>query len=108
MTELQWNKAFALEQTAGDEELLEELLILFKESSEADFQQLQDAAEKQDFNAMVSASHSIKGAAASLGITGISSVAMAIENAAREKKPEGMEEKIIQLGTLLTEFSGLV
>jgi len=108
MTKLQWNKAFALEQTAGDEELLEELLILFKDSSESDFQQLQEAAEKQDFNAMVSASHSIKGAAASLGITGISSVAMAIENAAREKTPEGMEGKIVELGALLTEFSALV
>jgi hypothetical protein len=36
MADLHWNKAFALEQTAGDEELLEELLLLFKDSSASD------------------------------------------------------------------------
>lgn len=108
MTELQWNKAFALEQTAGDEELLEELLILFRDSSESDFQQLQEAAVNQDFTIMNSAAHSIKGAAASLGIEGVTSVAMAIEKAAKEKNQEGMETRITQLGKLLTEFSALV
>ena len=68
MADLLWNKEFALEQTAGDEELLAELLVLFKDSSASDFALLQQAVAAQDTEGVVRAAHSLKGASASLGI----------------------------------------
>ncbi|PID72833.1 MAG: histidine phosphotransferase [Desulfobulbus propionicus] len=108
MAKLQWNKEFALEQTAGDQELLDELLILFKDSSESDFKQLQEAAASKKVETMTAAAHSIKGAAASLGIEGITAVALAIEKAAKANELEGVDDQIAQLGQLLTEFSALI
>ena len=97
MSDLLWNREFALEQTAGDEELLEELLLLFKDSSSEDFEQLVRAADSGDIQGVVSAAHSIKGAAASLGIEGVRALALEMETAAREgsvdcalRKKEGM------------------
>lgn len=109
MNSLQWNKEFALEQTAGDKELLEELLLLFKDSSAADFQQLQEAVQAGDMASILSAAHSIKGAAASLGIEGIRSVSLEIEQTAREEGDKAdIEKRASQLGELLGQFNALV
>jgi L-threonylcarbamoyladenylate synthase len=84
MKELLWNREFALEQTAGDEELLEELLALFRDSSAQDYSRLCEAAEAGDADGVVAAAHSIKGAAASLGIEGVRQLALEMESRARE------------------------
>ena len=84
MKELLWNREFALEQTAGDEELLEELLDLFRDSSAQDFARLCKAAESGDVDGVVAAAHSIKGAAASLGIEGVRQLALEMESRARQ------------------------
>ncbi len=84
MSDLLWNREFALEQTAGDEELLEELLILFKDSSAQDFEQLCRAADAGEAAGVVAAAHSIKGAAASLGIEGVRLLVLEMETGARE------------------------
>lgn len=107
MNALLWNRDFALEQTAGDEELLEELLTLFKDSSVQDFESLSQAAASGNVEGVVAAAHSIKGAAASLGFEGIRVLAMEMETAARggsvdcalEKKDE-MKELLTEVGTL--------
>lgn len=107
MVHLQWNKAFALEQTAGDEELLEELLLLFKESSTSDYEQLQQAILAGDVPGVFHAAHSLKGASASLGIEGIREVAMAIENDARGDSITVAREKLAVLGELLKQVQEL-
>lgn len=107
MAHLQWNKAFALEQTAGDEELLEELLLLFKESSTSDYEQLQQAILAGDVAGVVHAAHSLKGASASLGIEGIREVAMAMENDARGDSITVAREKLAVLGELLKQVQEL-
>lgn len=109
MVSLQWNKEFALEQTADDQELLDELLILFRDSSAADFQQLQEATVTNDTEGILSSAHSIKGAAASLGIEGVRMVAMEIEEYAHGSKASGsIEEKVAELNELLEQFSLLL
>jgi HPt (histidine-containing phosphotransfer) domain-containing protein len=84
MNELKWNKAFALEQAADDEELLQELIVIFKESSAADLDSLQQSIEKGDTAMARSHSHSIKGAAASLGMDGIRELTELMESDCRE------------------------
>jgi HPt (histidine-containing phosphotransfer) domain-containing protein len=104
MADLLWNKAFALEQTAGDEELLEELLTLFRESSASDLELLRQAVAAGDAAGVARAAHSLKGASASLGIEGIRQTAADMEAdgrldsmaVAREKLPV-MVELISQL-----------
>ena len=107
MSDLLWNRDFALEQTAGDEELLDELLALFKDSSADDFKKLCQAAESGDADGVVAAAHSLKGASASLGIEGIRLLAMEMETAAREGSVDCAVEKQQEMAELLTEVEKL-
>lgn len=107
MSDLQWDRAFALEQTGGDEELLEELLTLFKDSSAGDLEKLSQAAKSDDPEGVVSAAHSLKGASASLGIEGIRVLALEIETAAREGSVQCALEKEAELADLLSRIETL-
>lgn len=101
MNDLCWNKEFAMGQVDNDEELLQELITIFQDSSAADMAILTQAVEKGDPAEARGASHSIKGAAASLGLEAIRDVAMFIEKDCREGSLTVAKEKLPQLGTLL-------
>lgn len=107
MVDLHWNKAFALEQTAGDEELLEELLTLFRESSAGDYQQLQQGVAQGDAAVVMRAAHSLKGAAASLGIEGIRQLALEMEADGRNNSVEVARGKLAAMGELLEQLRQL-
>ena len=107
MFDLKWNKAFALEQTAGDEELLDELLILFKDSSASDYAQLQQAVANGDAATVMRAAHSLKGAAASLGIEGIRQLAYEMEADGRNNSIAVAREKLMAMGELLAQLQEL-
>lgn len=107
MAELLWDKAFALEQTAGDEELLEELLVLFKDSSASDLEQLQQAAATSDAAGVVRAAHSLKGASASLGMEGIRQLAMEMEADGRNNSVTVAREKLASMSSLLDQLKSL-
>jgi len=107
MADLQWNRAFALEQTAGDEELLEELLTLFRDSSVADYAQLQQAVAANDAAGVVRAAHSLKGAAASLGVEGIRRLALDMESDGRNNSVEVAREKLAIMGDLLEQLKNI-
>ena len=101
MNELRWNKAFALEQAADDEDLLQELIVIFKESSASDLASLQQSIEKGDAVMARSHSHSIKGAAASLGMDGIRELTEIMESDCREGSLTVTIEVLPQLENLL-------
>jgi HPt (histidine-containing phosphotransfer) domain-containing protein len=101
MNDLCWNKEFAMGQVDNDEELLQELIMIFKDSSASDMAILIQAVAKGDPSEARGASHSIKGAAASLGLEAIKDVAMAIEQDCREGSLAVAREKIPQLEMLL-------
>ncbi|MFZ5776109.1 MAG: Hpt domain-containing protein [Thermodesulfobacteriota bacterium] len=100
MTELEWDRVFALEQAGEDEEILAELLTLFRESSLADLNKIKEGIAREDPRGMADAAHSIKGAAASLGIEAIRKVAAEIEQTGRTGQLAG-GEKITALSNLL-------
>lgn len=83
MNVLKWDKDFALEQAADDAELLQELLEIFKDSLKSDIHLIENGLEEEEAAKVCRAAHSIKGAAASLGISGIHEVALAIEEESR-------------------------
>lgn len=107
MADLQWNKAFALEQTAGDEELLAELLTLFRDSSVSDYAHLQEAVAASDAAGVVRAAHSLKGAAASLGIEGVRQLALIMENDGRNDSVAVARENLKDMGELLEQLKNL-
>jgi histidine phosphotransfer protein HptB len=107
MNDLCWNRDFAMGQVDNDEELLQELIAIFKDSSASDMVILVQAVEKGDPVEARSASHSIKGAAASLGLEAIRDVAMVIEKDCREGSLVVAREKLPQLETLLAQMREL-
>lgn len=107
MSDLRWNREFALEQAADDEELLEELITIFKESSNSDFANLKQGISKGDAAMSMASAHSIKGAAASLGFEGIRDVAATMEADCRNGSLTVTTEllpKLVQLLVLLQEM----
>lgn len=107
MADLLWNKAFALEQTGGDEELLEELLILFTDSSASDLELLRQAVAAGDAAGVVRAAHSLKGASASLGIEGIRQVSTLMENDGRHNSIKVAKDNLATLTELLDQLRNL-
>ncbi|MBU0673366.1 MAG: Hpt domain-containing protein [Proteobacteria bacterium] len=84
MDELHWNREFALDQSGNDEEMLKELLELFHSSSGSDLERIKAAVAASDPEGLMQAAHSMKGAAASLGIEGVRSLAEELEKTGRQ------------------------
>ena len=107
MDELKWDKEFAMEQAADDDELLKELIEIFKNSCSEDYQALKQGIANQDAEMSCAAAHSIKGAAASLGIEGIREVAHDIEDDCRKGSLGIAEKRVDELDRLLGQLKGL-
>lgn len=83
MSDLKWDRSFASEQSGEDPELLAELLGLLLESSLSDLRKIQEGIEAGNSQLVTDAAHSIKGAAASLGVEGLRLAAHDIEKKGR-------------------------
>ncbi len=105
MSDLKWDRAFANEQSGEDAELLAELLGLLNESSKTDLQKIKAGLATGDSQAVAEAAHSIKGAAASLGVEGLRVAAYDIEKKGRANQLNAIDiadisELVGELGTL--------
>lgn len=107
MSKLEWNKSFALEQTAGDEELLEELLELFVDSSLENLRSLQEAIKTDNKDGIIAAAHSLKGASASLGIESVRQLVLAMETDARNGSIACAVNSISELEEQLGEIKNM-
>lgn len=107
MIALNWNKEFAMEQAADDEELLQELLEIFKDSLKTDIGLVEQGLEEKNAEKISGAAHSIKGAAASLGIQGINDVALLVEEDSRDGGFEAAADNIDNLKGLLKQLKAL-
>lgn len=107
MNALQWDKQFALEQAADDAELLEELLEIFKDALQVDLLLIEQGLAENSAGKIMAAAHSIKGAAASLGILGIFELARQIEEDSRAGGIELARAKIGALQEMLQELKSL-
>jgi HPt (histidine-containing phosphotransfer) domain-containing protein len=67
-----------------------ELLILFVETARTDLDKLETALSETDGNQAVAAAHSIKGAAANLGLTVLHEAAKEVEHLARRGELAGI------------------
>ncbi len=83
MKNLNWDRDFALEQAAEDSDLLNELVEIFKDSSKKDLDIVKEGIAEDNCEKIAGAAHSIKGAAASLGMLGIQEIAKKMEEECR-------------------------
>lgn len=107
MIHLKWDREFALEQAGQSEELLSELVQLFSDTSAEDLAKIQTALSEGDAQGMGDAAHSIKGAAASLGIEEIRKVAHEVEKAGRKGDIDSAKSFLPDLEQLLRHFESL-
>ena len=107
MAELHWDKTAALAETAGDEALLEELLSLFRAAAAEDLEQMRQAVTAGDVAATMAAAHSLKGAAASLGLESIRRLAEAVEQAGPSGDIATARETLPILADLLDQLAAL-
>jgi histidine phosphotransfer protein HptB len=107
MTDFHWNKQFALQQAADDADLLQELLELFKGSCASDISLIERGLKQHDAEQVRAAAHSIKGAAASLGMHGIRDIALSIETAARDNNLSAAQEHLPVLERFGRELKNL-
>ena len=107
MAELHWDKTAALAETAGDEALLEELLTLFREAAAEDLDRMRQAVTVGDSATAMAAAHSLKGAAASLGIESIRSLAETVEQAGAASVPAAARQTLPILADLLDQLAAL-
>ncbi len=105
--ELQWDREYALEQTAGDAELLAELITLFVDSAAADLEALRQAVVDTNAPGVVRAAHSIKGAAATLGLETIRDLALAMEADGRADSVQYAAKHLVRLEGLLGQVTAL-
>ena len=107
MVDLGWDRNFAFEQSGDDEEILEELLGLFRDSSSSDLVKIEKALTDQDSGGVADAAHSIKGAAASLGIEGVRIVTADIEKNGRAGDLGSVPDLLLTLKALLVEAADI-
>lgn len=105
MADLQWDQAFAFEQSGEDGELLQELLDLLKSSSLSDLEKIKAGLADDDGDAVADAAHSIKGAAASLGVEALREAAYDIEKKGRAG--QHAEIDIVVLEDLVSQLDSL-
>lgn len=96
MADLQWDRDFAFEQSGEDTELLEELLALLVDSSISDFAKIKEGIAIGNGDAVADAAHSIKGAAASLGVEGLRAVAYDFEKRGRAGELETLDLSVLE------------
>lgn len=79
LSEPVWNVAELLERVDNDQDLLRELLIIFKEDFPQSFQSLKSAVIAGDMNSSSRLSHTLKGMLSSLGATRAAAAASRLE-----------------------------
>jgi len=97
-----FDRAAALHNLGGNEELLQQLLVMFGEEHARDAQLISESFETQDRRRIYSLSHSLKGAASTLGARRVAELSLALETGTRPDVEE------IQLVTLKAKANALV
>lgn len=102
---MQWDKAQLLESVDGDVEMLNDIVGLFKDTMLADLSKIEVAIKTSSFLVISDAAHSIKGAALTLGIDEISSLAEDLERDGKDEKMENIDKQYVGLRALYEELA---
>lgn len=95
------DKDGALVRVGGDEDIYNELMDLFLENSSEQIKELQEAVRKRESEEITRLAHSIKGAAANLGILHVQKTADELELIGAENR---IQEASKSLNSLIKEL----
>lgn len=107
MAQLNWDTKFAMEQAADDVDLFAELLEILKQACDADIRAIKAGLRVSSAKQVYRAAHSMKGAAASLGVAEIHELALAMELDARDGSLVMAEALYDRLEALIEELQKL-
>jgi PAS domain S-box-containing protein len=103
--------ATALERVEGDRDLLEELARLFAAEYQINILEIRQAFDARDFHRLEMVAHTVKGASANLGASGVMEAARALEDLAHggnlDKAPRLIELLDMEFARLLPELGSL-
>jgi len=86
-----------LRRLGGDREIYNELMELFFDQSTQQVEQLKEAVKSHEANRVEKIAHSIKGAAANLGVLVVQKSAFELEKIGNEKRLDEAEQTLNQL-----------
>jgi HPt (histidine-containing phosphotransfer) domain-containing protein len=96
--------AKALDLTEGDEDLLRDLIMLFKQESTELMEHLESAVASGDCDSIRKAAHRLKGASASVGGVKIAAAARMLETMGATKTLTDADGVMAQLHGLIGEY----
>jgi HPt (histidine-containing phosphotransfer) domain-containing protein len=99
-----WNWKEAFERVEEDEDLLMELMDLFREEAAALLRSVEGAVGEREGTQVAQAAHTLKGAAGNVGAEEVYELAWQMEQMGREERWEGMEEMCRRLRQALERF----
>ena len=106
--DLNWDQEFALKQLGGNIELLRKCISFYLRAAKEDVQRIETGIIHEDFEAVQSSAHSLKGASANIGMEGIRMCAFKIEEAAIYGDLQLLTDKTIELKKMLDQLTMMV
>jgi CheY-like chemotaxis protein/HPt (histidine-containing phosphotransfer) domain-containing protein len=85
----------------GQRDLVEELLGVYRKMLPGHLEEIRQAAAKRDWKTLEHAAHKLRGSSANLGANRIATVCTTLENLGKKGSPDGMDEAVHQLETLI-------
>ncbi len=80
-----FNRATALAQLGGDEDVLKDVMTVFLQENSSRMEALRRAVDEEDAEAVHRAAHSLKGAAGCISLTAVAEAAAVLERMGRER-----------------------
>jgi two-component system, sensor histidine kinase and response regulator len=100
-----WDLKELMERLGGDEELLRELLVIFRGEAWMNLEKSRKAMAEHDFESLTRTAHTLKGMLRNLSMGAAAQTAAALENASREKQQADSEQL---LGKLVKDLEGIL
>lgn len=88
----------------GNIDLIVRVLSSFRNAGRADFERLQHAVQRLDFDTVVEVAHRFKGAAGNVSAPGLRRIAMSMERLGRDRNGMALELALTQLRSEWDEF----
>jgi HPt (histidine-containing phosphotransfer) domain-containing protein len=103
-----WDPRELLERVEGDEELLRELLGLYRDDSHKNLLKAKAALAEKDLQALSRAAHTLKGMLRNLDMNAASQIAARLEDAANQNRAEVCAELVAMMEAVLVAMSSQV
>ena len=103
-----WNKEEVLVRLGGSEEILKQIIAVFKREMKEELEKLLEALNKEDRESIRLHAHTIKGASANMGAEQLQRVAKEIELSSQEQGLEFLKEKYKLLEQALRKLLSLL